>query len=56
MKNTLKSGFVKGHDFSHADKVNRTTGLQPPREYLKSQQAAISAPKQHNFTQSTAFS
>jgi hypothetical protein len=23
----LKSGFVKGHDFSHADKINRTTGL-----------------------------
>jgi hypothetical protein len=28
-ENPLKSGFVKGHDFSHADKVNRTTGLQP---------------------------
>jgi hypothetical protein len=30
MKNSLKSSFVKGHDFSHADKVNRISRALAP--------------------------
>jgi hypothetical protein len=30
MENILKRGFVKGHDFSHADKVNRISRALAP--------------------------
>jgi hypothetical protein len=32
MKNTIKTGFVKGHDFSHADNVNRIDRALAPRD------------------------
>jgi hypothetical protein len=52
-QNALKSGFVKGHDFSHADKVNRTTGLQP-LAFFRLLQFNFVSHLGHAFTHATA--